>query len=136
QYQILHDQPFPVLGFAEQLPGMKGGEEKEFKLWLPKDYPRAELAEKEAWFKVRVTEIKQQRLPKLNKEFAHLVNPEFKTLASLRKQVSTNLKLMAEEKARRDFEERIIEAVVESSQVEFPPVLAEMEVARLLDQRQ
>ncbi|GAI44281.1 unnamed protein product [marine sediment metagenome] len=114
---------------------MKGGEEKEFKLWLPKDYPRAELAEKEAWFKVRVAEIKQQRLPKLNNEFAHLVNPEFKTLASLRKQVSTNLKLMAEEKARRDFEERIIEAVVESSQVEFPPVLAEMEIARLLDQQ-
>ncbi len=135
QYQILHDQPFPVPEFAEQLPGMKGGEEKEFKLQLPKDYPRAELAGKEARFKVKVAEIKQQRLPKLNNEFAHLVNPEFKTLASLRKQVSANLRLMAEEKARRDFEERIIEAVVESSQVEFPPVLAEMEVARLLDQQ-
>ena len=135
QYQILHDQPFPVPGFAEQLPGMKGGEEKEFKLQLPKDYPGAELAGKEARFKVRVTEIKQQRLPKLNNEFARLVNPELKTLASLRKQISTNLKLMAEEKARREFEERIIEAVVESSQVEFPPVLAEMEIARLLDQQ-
>jgi len=135
QYQILHDQPFPVPGFAEQLPGMKGGEEKEFKLWLPKDYPRNELAEKEAWFKVRVTEIKQQRLPKLNKEFARLVNPEFKTLASLRKQVSANLRLMAEERARREFEERITEAVVDISQVEFPPVLIEMEIDQLFDQQ-
>jgi len=135
QYQILHDQPFPVPGFAEQLSGMKGGEEKEFKLWLPKDYPRGELAEKEAWFKVRVTEIKQQQLPKLNKEFARLVNPEFKTLASLRKQVSANLRLMAEERARREFEERITEAVVDISQVEFPPVLIEMEIDQLFDQQ-
>jgi len=135
QYQILPDQPLPVPGFAEQLPGMKGGEEKEFKLQLPKDYPRGELAGKEARFKVRVIEIKQQRLPKLNNEFARLVNPELKTLASLRKQISTNLKLMAEEKAKREFEERIIGAVVENSQVEFPPVLVEMEIARLLDQQ-
>ena len=135
QYQVLHDHPLPVVGFAEQLPGMKGGEEKEFKLQLPKDYPRGELAGKEAWFKVRVTEIKQQRLPKLNNEFARLVNPEFKTLASLRKQVSTNLRLRAEQKAREEFEERIIDAVVDISQVEFPPVLVEMEIDRLLDQQ-
>jgi len=135
QYQILHDQPFPVPGFAEQLPGMKGSEEKEFKLRLPKDYPRGELAEKEAWFKVRVTEVKQQRLPELDDGFATSVNPDFKTLASLREQVSANLRLMAEEKANREFEERTIEAVVDISQVEFPPVLIEMEIDRLLDQQ-
>ena len=135
QYQILAAQPLPVPGFAEQLPGMKGGEEKEFKLQLPQDYPRAELAGKEAWFKVRVTEVKQQRLPKLNSEFARLVNPDFKTLASLRKQVSTNLRLRAEQRAKEEFEERVIDAVVDISQVEFPPVLVEMEIARLLNQQ-
>jgi trigger factor len=135
QYQILHDQPFPVPGFAEQLTGMKGGEEKEFKLQLPKDYPRGELAEKEAWFKVRVTEIKQQNLPELDDEFATLVNPDFKTLDSLRERISADLRLRAEEKAKRDFEERVIEAVADISQVEFPPVLVEMEVDRLLDEQ-
>lgn len=135
QYQILHDQPLPVPGFAEQLSGMKGGEEKEFKLQLPEDYSRAELAGKEARFKVKVSEIKQQRLPELDDEFATLVNPDLKTLDSLRERISANLRLMAEEKAKREFEERVVEAVVESSQVEFPPVLVEMEIARLLDQQ-
>ncbi len=135
QYQVLHNQPLPVPGFAEQLSGMKGGEEKEFKLQLPADYPRGELAGKEAHFKVKVNEVKQQRLPKLNSEFARLVNPELKTLASLRKQVSTNLRLRAEQKAKEDFEERVIDAVVDLSQVEFPPVLVEMEIDRLLDQQ-
>jgi trigger factor len=135
QYQIRHDQSLPVPGFAEQLSGMKSGEEKEFKLQLPEDYSRAELAGKEARFKVKVSEIKQQRLPGLDDEFASLVNPDLKTLDSLRERISDNLRLMAEERAKREFEERVVEAAVESSQVEFPPVLVEMEIARLLDQQ-
>ena len=135
QYQVLPAQPLPVAGFAEQLPGMKGGEEKEFKLQIPEDYPRGELAGKEAWFKVRVTEIKQQRLPELDDEFATLINPDFKTLDSLREQVSANLRLRAEQRAKEEFEERIIEAVADISQVEFPPVLVEIEIARLLNQQ-
>ena len=135
QYQVLHDQPLPVPGFAEQLAGMKGGEEREFKLQLPQDYPRGELAGKEALFKVKVNEVKQQRLPKLNKEFAQLVDPQFKTMASLRKQVAENLRLRAEQKTKEEFEERVIDAVVDLSQVEFPPVLVETEIDRLMDQQ-
>ncbi len=135
QYQILPDHPLRVPGFAQQLIGVKSGEEKEFKLQFPKDYPREELAGKEAQFKVKVSEIKQPRLPKLDKEFAQLVNPEFKTMAALRKQVTSNLKLRAEEKAKEEFEERVIDAVVDISQAEFPPVLVEMEVDRLFTQQ-
>jgi len=135
QYQLLPDHPLPVPGFAQQLSGMKSGEEKEFKLQLPKDYPRAELVRKEAQFKVKVNEVKQPRFPKLDKEFARLVNPEFKTMAALRKQVSTNLRLRAEQKTKEEFEERVIDAVVDISQVEFPPVLVEMEVDRLFAQQ-
>jgi trigger factor len=135
QYQILHDQPLPAPGFAEQLSGMKGGEEKEFTLQFPQDYSRAEVAGKEAQFKVKVIEIKQQRLPKLNSEFAHQVSPEFKTLAALRKQVSTNLRLRAEQKTKEEFEERVIDAAVDLSKVEFPLVLVETEVDRLADQQ-
>src|SRR5690554_4190201 len=36
--------------FEEQLPGMRPGEEKEIKVVFPKDYPRPELAGKEAVF--------------------------------------------------------------------------------------
>ena len=135
QYQVLRDQSLPAPGFAEQLAGMKGSEAKEFKIQLPKDYSRSELAEKEAHFKVKVSEVKQPRLPKLNSEFARLVDPELKTMASLRKRVSTNLRLRAEEKAKEEFEERVIGAVVDQSQVEYPPVLVENEIDRLLDQQ-
>ena len=135
QYQILHDSPSPTPGFAEQLTGMKKGEDKEFQLKFPEDYAKTDLAGKEPSYKVRVSEIKQERLPELNDEFAIQVNPEFKTLDSLREQLSTNLKLRAEEKARVDFEEAAIEAAVDLTQVEFPPILVEIEIDRLLNEQ-
>ena len=135
QYQVLPDYSLPVAGFAEQVVGVNVGEEKEFKLQLAKDYPRVELAGKEAHFKVRVSEVKQRQLPQLDDEFAILVNPELKTLDSLREKISAGLHLRAEEKAREEFEERAIDAVAGQSQVEFPPVLVDTEIARLLDQQ-
>jgi len=135
QYQVVHDLPFPAPGFAEQLPGMKKNEDKEFKLQFPSDFSNAELAGKESSFKVRITEIKQEILPELDDEFAGGINPDFKSLDSLREQVSADLKLRAEEKARMDFEERVIEAVVDIAELEFPPILVEMEIDRLLNQR-
>ncbi len=135
QYQVVPNSVFPAPGFAEQLAGMKKDEEKEFKLKFPPDYARSELAGKEPSFKVRVTEIKQERPPELNDELAKEINPKFKTLDSLRKQVSADLRLGAERKAKVDFEDRVIEAVVDIAQVEFPPILVETEIDRLMNQQ-
>jgi trigger factor len=135
QYQVRRDAPFPIPGFAEQLPGMKRGEDKEFKLQIPPDYPKSELAGKEPWFKVRVSEIKQEKLPELNDELAKQISPDCETLDSLRERVSSDLRLKAEEEARIAFEERVIEAVVDLAQVEFPPILVEMEVDRLVNEQ-
>lgn len=132
QYQVVRDLPFPAPGFAQQLSGMKKGEDKEFKLQFPLDYPRGDLAGKEPSFKVKVTEIKQKKLPELDDEFAKEISPDFKSLGSLRERVSTNLRLQAEERARIDYEERVIKAVVDLTKLEFPPILVEMEIDRLL----
>ncbi|MFC2035850.1 trigger factor [Chloroflexota bacterium] len=135
QYQILREQSFPAPGFGEQLAGMKRNEHKEFKLQFPSDYPSDELAGKEPWFKVKITETKREILPELNNEFASGIDPNFKSLASLRKKVSSDLELRAEEKARLDLEERVIDTVVGLTEVQFPPILVETEIHRILNQR-
>ena len=135
QYQVTENYPAPLPGFTEQLVGLKRDEEKEFRLQTPKDYPDKELADTEVSFKVRISEVKQERLPELNNDFARGIDPKFKTLDSLRKQVASNLKLRAEEKARLDFEEKVLDAAVGLSEVEFPPILVEIETSRLIDQQ-
>jgi trigger factor len=114
---------------------MKLGEEREFKLQLPEDYSQPEVAGKEADFKVKVNEIKQQRLPKLDKDFAQLVSPDLKTMAALRKRLTQNLRLQAEQRAKEAFEEKVIDAVVDISKAEFPPVLVESEMERLMERQ-
>ncbi len=133
QYQVLRDLASPVPGFAEQLPGMTKGEVKEFKLKFPQDYPREGFAGKEAAFKVKLGEIKQEKLPEVNDDLAKQVDASLETLDALRERVSTNLRLRAEQKARLDFEEHTVDAVVEAAKVEFPPVLVEMEIDRLIN---
>ncbi len=136
QSQVVKESPFPVPGFWEQLQGLEQGEEKDFSLSFADDYELSQFAGKEYRFKVQVSEIKEKSLPELDDEFAKSLGQSFETLESLRQQVASNLKAMAEEGARRRLEEKAIEALVELSKVDFPPVLVEHEIDRLIRERE
>ncbi|TET39011.1 MAG: trigger factor [Dehalococcoidia bacterium] len=136
QYQVLKALPFPVPGFSEQLEGLEKGEEKEFTISFPADYEISHLAGKEYPFRVVVSEIKEKKLPELNDEFAKSLGEGFEDLESLRQRIASNLKAMAEERERRRLEEKVIEAVVELSKVDFPPVLVEWEIDRLIREKE
>jgi len=135
QYQVLRDSASPAPGFAEQIVGMKKGEEKDFKLTFPEDYPNNEVAGKEASFKVKLSEIKEEKLPELNDELAGQVSTDFKTVDALREEVSKSLKQRTEERSRMDFEEKVINTAVEQAQVDYPPVLVEMEINRIINEQ-
>ena len=133
QYQLIAESVAPAPGFAEQLVGLNKDEEKEFEIKLPDDYSREEVAGKPASFKATVTEIKQENLPEVTDEFAGQVEPETQTVEALREQIETNLKTRTEERSKQDFEERVIEAVSDISEVEYPPIMVEVEIHELLD---
>jgi trigger factor len=135
QMQVTKDLISPAPGFTAQVVGMKKGEEKEFSIIFPADYPSEKVAGKEGHFKVKLHEIKEENLPELNDALAVQVSPEFKTLDALKEEVAKSLKLRAEERARMDFEEKIINAVVEQSKVEYPPVLIDLETNRILNEQ-
>ena len=134
-YQIISGLTWPAMGFPEQLLGMIRDEEKEFRLKLSKNYPERELAEKEALFKVKVIEVKEERLPELNDDFAKSVAPNIESFNSLKEQISGDLKKSAENKVRADFEQQVCDTVIEKSEVEFPPIMVDMEVDRMVNQQ-
>ena len=120
-------------GFSEELIGMKKGDTEEFKLSFPQDYGRPELAGKEASFKVTIKDIKQEKLLEVDDEFAKKVNPDFKTVEDLKKKVETDLQDNAEAKSKRDFQQKILDTLVEQSEIDFPPVLEEDELNNLIN---
>jgi len=135
QYQILKDSQFPLKGFAENLIGMKAEDTKEFKLQFPEDYGQAELAGKEAEFKIKVTEVKEEKPPELNEEFAKKINPEVKDIAELREKIADTLKQQKEAKAKADYQRKVIDATVETAGVEFPSVMVEQEIDQLINEQ-
>lgn len=132
QFQVLQGLPFPVPGFAENIEGLEKEQDKEFSISLPVDYEVSELAGKECLFKVRVSEIKEIKLPELNDEFVISIGQGFETLDALTENITSNLHTMSEEGSRRRHEEKIIDTLAEISRVEFPPVLVEREIDRLI----
>jgi trigger factor len=136
EYQVVKDFPSPVPGFAEQLEELEKNQEKEFVLSFAADHEASQLAGKEFRFKVLVSEIKEKDLPELDDEFAKSIGEGFETLAALRERVTSNLRTMAEAEARRSLEDKVMETLAELSQVDFPPVLVEHEIERLIRERE
>jgi trigger factor len=132
EFDVVKESEFPLKGFSEELIGLKKGETKEFKLSFPADYGRAELAGKEASFKVTVKEIKQEKLPALDDDLAKQVSAEYKTVDDLRKSVQEGMQKQAEENAKRAFQQKVIDAIVAVSEIEYPPIMEEEEIDNLV----
>jgi len=135
QYQLISENISPAPGFAAGLVGLKKDEEKEFTLAFPADYPNKDVAGKEAHFKVKLHEIKEEKLPELNDDFPRQISAELKTVAALREEAAKNLKQRAEERARMDFEEKVINAAIEKANICYPPVLVDLEIDRIVKEQ-
>ena len=64
-----------IPGFEDAMVGMKEGENKDIKVTFPKDYGAANLAGKEAVFKIKLHEIKELKIPELNAEILKQILP-------------------------------------------------------------
>jgi trigger factor len=130
-YEVNIDAKMPLPGFAEKLEGANKDEEKSFVLSYPPDYEIKELAGKEHSFKVKITEVKEKQLPVVDDEFAKSLGSE--DMASLREQITSGLKARGEERAQMELERKAVDAVVELSAIEYPPILVERGIDRLLN---
>lgn len=108
-----------IEGFEDQIVGMKNGEEKDINVTFPQDYPVEELKGQPAVFKIKLHEVKEKQLPKLDDEFAKNVS-EFDTLDEYKASVKQDLLKSKQTNADYEFEEKLIEAVVNNASVEIP----------------
>ena len=120
-----------VPGFEEQVVGMKAGEEKDIDITFPEDY-HADLAGKAVVFHVKVNEVKESQAPEVDDEFAKDVS-EFETLADFRKDLGDKLLERKKTQAQSDFENAVIEQLVENMECEIPDGMVEVQTDRLME---
>ena len=107
-----------IPGFEEQVAGHKTGEEFDVNVTFPEQYEPS-LAGKDAVFKCKINEIKTKELPELDDEFAKDVS-EFDTLNELKADLKKQISERKEANAKTDYENQLIEQVVENMEVEIP----------------
>ena len=120
-----------IPGFEDQIIGMKIDEEKDINVKFPEEYFSKDLAGKDAVFKVKLHEIKQKDLPKLDDEFAKDVS-EFDTLADLKNSIKEKLEEENKNKVKYETEEEAIKAVCDNVKLDIPSGMIETEVDNMV----
>ena len=127
-----------IPGFEEQLIDMKYEEEKTVTVTFPTEYPSADLAGKEAEFKVTLHEIQEQVPAELNDELAKklLQGEENATLELLKEKVKMQIESAELSKIyNEDLKPKLVEALVEKFDFALPNNIVEQEIDARINAR-
>ncbi|CAH0346319.1 trigger factor [Bacillus sp. CECT 9360] len=123
-----------IPGFEEQLVGLETGAEKDVEVTFPEEYHAAELAGKNAVFKVKIHEIKTKQLPELDDEFAKDVDEEVETLAELREKLKKNLEHDKKHQQEHLIQDTVVEKAAANAEIDLPEIMISNEVGRMMDE--
>ena len=116
-----------IPGFEEQLIGASKDDDVEVKVTFPEEYHAEDLAGKEAVFKCKVHEIKEQELPAIDDDFVKDVS-EFDTLDELKADTREKLAASKKDQAENSMKNSVIEAVFNANDIDVPAPLVEQEI--------
>ena len=111
-----------IPGFEDQIVGHNNGDEFDVNVKFPEEYGAAELAGKDATFKVKLHEIKNKELPAIDDEFAKDVS-EFDTLDALKEDISKKALDRKVKAADDEVENQLIDKLVEILEGEIPEAM-------------
>jgi len=119
-----------IPGFEEQVAGHNVDDEFDVNVTFPEEY-EASLAGKEAVFKCKIHEIKHKELPEIDDDFAKDVS-EFDTLDELKEDIKKQIVEKKEKDAKVDFENKLLELVIENIEAEIPDCMYDQKVDELV----
>lgn len=114
-----------------KLVGLRVNQEVDIPLRLPADYPKKELAGREIIVHVRVKELKEKILPKLDDEFAKDVG-NFNSLEELRNQIRRTLAEQKQARADQAAKERLLDRLIEKHPFAIPKGWVERRVEAMV----
>ncbi|MBI3494361.1 trigger factor [Candidatus Saccharibacteria bacterium] len=111
-----------IPGFEEGLVGKKAGDVFDLPVTFPSDYQAAHLAGQKCKFEVKIKEVREVVLPKVDDEFAKKCGP-FNSVAELEADIKNEIKAQREHEAAEGLKDQLVEQLVASSKMETPEVL-------------
>jgi trigger factor len=107
-----------VSDFEDQLVGKKAGDECKVNIKFPDSYHHKHLAGKSAVFDVDIIKVTKKILPDIDDDFAMEIS-EFDTLDDYKKDLIEKLETQEKEKSKKDKEQKVINKLIEITEVEI-----------------
>lgn len=124
-----------IPGFEEQLIGMKAGESKDINVTFPEDYHSEDLKGQAVVFKVKVNEIKEVKIPELDKEFFEDLGMDgIDSKEALESQVKENITASKTAKAEDKYIDDLLNEISKSTEIDIPETMINDETERMIEQ--
>lgn len=120
-----------IPGFEDQVVGHSAGEEFDVNVKFPEEYGAAELAGKDATFKIKLHEVKYKELPALDDDFAKDVS-EYDTLDELKDSICNNIKTNLDKQAEQKVENDLMDQVIANMKADIPDAMVDSRIDELV----
>lgn len=116
-----------IPGFEDQIVGHSIGDEFDVNVTFPADYQMEEYAGKDATFKTKLKAISYEELPEINDDLIKDAT-EFDTVDEYRADIRTKLEEAAKNQADSDFENQLMNALIEKIDTPIPNCMFEQRI--------
>jgi trigger factor len=133
EFRLTDESLVSLPGLVDIVAGLKKGDETEKTADAPADFQDERLAGKTITYKVKVSEVKEERLAEENDAFAKEVGEGFESLQALKDRIREDIEKAETDAATRTFETDAVDALVDKASIEYPAVMVEHEVDHVLE---
>jgi trigger factor len=116
--------------FDKQVSGMKSGDQKEFTIHFPDTYHNKKLAGLDISFQVSLKDIREQKLPGLDNEFAASLG-KYETMDEVRAEIRKNLQEGYDKRTQQELQEQVFEKLL-TENFEIPETLVQFELDNII----
>ena len=118
--------------FEDQIVGHSAGEEFDVNVTFPTEYQAAELAGKEAVFKIKLHEVKYKELPALDDELAKDCS-EYDTLDEFKASIRKNNQEQLDKQDDLAVENALVDQVIDGMEAEIPQAMYDVRMDELVN---
>jgi trigger factor len=131
EFRVTEESLQSLPGFIDIIVGLKKGDDVTKTVEAPADHKDENIAGKTMSYVVKVNEVKEEKLPKLDDDFAKEAG-DYETLLALRAKIREDIEKAENDANLRAYETAVVDALAAQARMEYPAVMVEHEIDHIL----
>ena len=135
EYRVTDESLQSLPGLADTIVGLSKGADVTTQVKVEEGFEDERIAGKNVTYHVVVEDVKEEKLAELDDAFAKEVGEGFETVDALKDRLRGDILSVEEDAALHTYHNQVIDALVAQSKIEYPAVMLEREIDRILEEQ-